>query len=78
MDNFVPLSLECVLKLSVYAITLNYKNRILCLLKFKLVFNSVISFVVQGQVVLQVNKYFCSAKNYTHFQPWLHAVNLTF
>ena len=78
MDNFVPLSLECVLKRSVYAFTLNYKNRILCLLKFKLVFNSVISFVVQGQVLLHVNKYFCSVKNYTHIQPWLHAVNLTF
>lgn len=58
MDNFVPLSLECVLKLSVYAITLTYKNRILCQLKFKLVFNSVISFVAQSQVLLQVNKYF--------------------
>jgi len=78
MDNFVPPPLECVLKLSVYAITLNYKNRILCLLKFKLVFNSVISFVVQGQVLLQVNKYFCSVKNYTQFQPWLHAIYFTF
>jgi hypothetical protein len=78
MDNFVLPSLECVLKPSVYAITLNYKNRILCLLKFKLVFNSVISFMVQGQVLLQVNKYFCSVKNFTHFQTWLHAVNLTF
>jgi len=26
MDNFVPPSLECVLKLSVYATTLNYKT----------------------------------------------------
>lgn len=78
MDNFVPPSLEYALKLSVYAITLNYKNRIPCLLKFKLVFNSVISFVVQGQVMLQVNKYFCSAKYYAHFQPWLHTVNLIF